>query len=343
VAQPTGADVLDANGGNMNDALRWKIVSAVVFMSCLGLMPALGNAQTAAIEIHVLQSMSLTDKQFLTGDKGGNPVLIAAELRLPRAGAERLPVVVLAHGSNGVTPNVDRWAQELNAMGVAAFIVDSFTGRGILGTRNDQGQIGFFVHVYDAYRALDLLAKHPRIDPARVGVMGFSRGARAGLYGSMKRFQRAYGPADAQFAAYIAFFAPCFTAFIDVEDISDRPIRLFHGTADDFLPVAPCRAYVARLQKAGKDVRLTEYAGANHIFDDPMLKTATSLPQAQSPRHCTLEENPVGQIINSQTRQPYTFRDPSMERGATIGYSAEAHGKAIKAVKEFLTATFNLK
>jgi dienelactone hydrolase len=35
-------------------------------------------------------------------------------------------------------------------------------------------------------------------------------------------------------------------------------------------PVAACREYVKRLQQLGKDVQLTEYARANHVFDNPL-------------------------------------------------------------------------
>jgi hypothetical protein len=34
-----------------------------------------------------------------------------------------------------------------------------------------------------------------------------------------------------------------------------KPIRQFHGTADDIELIEPCRAYVARLQKAGAEMR----------------------------------------------------------------------------------------
>jgi dipeptidyl aminopeptidase/acylaminoacyl peptidase len=38
----------------------------------------------------------------------------------------------------------------------------------------------------DAFAALAVLAKHPRIDPDKIAVMGFSRGAVPSLYASMK-------------------------------------------------------------------------------------------------------------------------------------------------------------
>ena len=67
------------------------------------------------------------------------------------------------------------------------------------------------------------------------------------------------------------------------------------------------------------------------------------LPQAQTGRRCTWEEKPVGQIINRQTAQPFSFDDPCIERGATIAYNAQAHSEALKAVKDFLTVAFTLK
>lgn len=47
-------------------------------------------------------------------------------------------------------------------------------------------------------------------DPERIALMGFSRGAIATLYGSMKRFQRMHGPTTGvNFAGYIPFYASC--------------------------------------------------------------------------------------------------------------------------------------
>jgi dienelactone hydrolase len=71
--------------------------------------------------------------------------------------------------------------------GIAAFILDSFTGRGITSTNSDQDQLSRLVGVLDAYRALDLLGSHPRIDPARVLIMGFSRGGGAAHWSAQKR------------------------------------------------------------------------------------------------------------------------------------------------------------
>jgi len=330
----------------MNGKLtRSPIVMALAVLLCLiTLALTLAHAQFLRIEMHQVVSTTLTDQQFLTGVTEGAPVTLAGELRIPRPGADRLPAVILLHGSGGLSGGREaEWARELNGIGVATLMLDSFTGRGIVSTGENQAQLGRLAMIVDAYRALEVLSRHPRIDPGRIAVVGFSRGGQAALYASLKRFQRLHGPRGVQFAAYLPFYANCGTTFVDDGDVADRPIRLFHGAADDYVPVAPCRSYVARLRAAGKDVQLTEYPGAHHVFDNPFLATPVVLKQSQTTRGCLLEESPVGQIINSRTKQPFGYDDPCVERGPTIAYHTQAHAEAQKAVKAFLTATFKVQ
>ena len=302
-------------------------------------------AQLARIEVLSFASTTLTDQQILTGRRDGKPVVLAGELRIPRPGTDRLPAVIFLHGSGGISGYVDDWSQQLNPMGVATFILDSFSGRGIVSTVNDQDQLARLATTIDAYRALELLAKHPRIDPARIAVMGFSRGGQAALYSAQKRLYRMHGPAGGvEFAGYITLYANCGTTYVNDIDIADKPVRMFHGSADDYVPVAPCRSYVERLRANGKDVQLSEYAGAHHVFDWAALKTPVKLAQAQTTRRCQLAETPDGKIINSQTGQPFTTGgDPCVEKGTTIAYHPEAHGEVLRAVKEFVGASLKPK
>jgi dienelactone hydrolase len=310
-----------------------------LFFVLITFTPGIGHAQVARMEILQFQSATLTDTQFLMGEKDGKPVTLAGVLRLPRPGNDRLPVIILQHGSGGIAGYVTDWEQDLNAMGVATFIIDSFTPRGINNTREDQSQLGRLAMIVDDYRALELLAKHPRVDPARIAVMGFSRGGQAALYASLKRFRRMHGPTNVEFAAYIPFYPDCGTTYRDDEDVSDKPIRLFHGTADNWVLVAPCRAYVERLKAKGKDVQLTEYEGAYHVFDWKALKTPVKLEKAQTVRQCQTAEAQDGVIINVKTREPFTYADPCVQYGVTMAYDEKASTAARKAVKDFITNT----
>jgi dienelactone hydrolase len=320
-----------------------RVAAGIACAAAAGLAAGNAGAQVSRVEIHSFKTLTLSDQQFLTGAKDGKEVVIAGELRLPQSGAQRFPAVVLIHGSGGIGRNADDWAQMLNGMGVATFLVDSFTARGLVSVSSNQAVLGRLVQTYDAYRALEVVARHPRIDAKRIAAMGFSRGGQAILYASLRRLQKLHGPADAEFAAYIPFYANCGTHYIDDENLADRPIRLFHGSDDDYVPVAPCRAYVERLRKAGKDVVLTEYAGAYHVFDGANFKTPVKAEQSQSTRACRLQEVSEGRIINADTKAPFTMEDPCVVRGPTIAYNAEAHSASVKAVKDFLRTTFKLE
>ena len=304
----------------------------------------LEDARAQAIfrtEIYPVPTVTLSTADFLLGKKDGKPAMIAGELRIPKPGTDRLPAVVLVHGSGGVGFNIGMWVGELNKAGLATFFTDSFTGRGITNTITDQSQLSSYTMMNDAFAALAVLGKHPRIDPDKIAVMGFSKGAVPALYASMNRLQSAHAPEGASFAAYIGFYTPCNTAFIDDEKISAKPIRLYHGIADDWVPIGPCRDYVARLKKAGANIDLVEYPGAYHAFDVQTIPGTLQLPQAQTARKCRLEEKPQGVIINSDTGQPFSLNDTCIERGTTIAYNAEATDAARKDVVEFLSKLFN--
>jgi dienelactone hydrolase len=308
--------------------------------AAIAVAPVVCLAQVARVEVYPVQSVTMSDQDFLNGRKDAKPVTLAGQLRIPRPGTDRLPAVVLLHGSGGVGANLLDWENELNSMGLATFVLDAFTGRGIVSTSADQALLGRLAMTYDAYRALEILEKHPRIDPGRIALMGFSRGGQGALYASARRFQRMHGPASKRdFAAYVPFYASCGTKFLEDEDLSRSPIRMFHGAADNYVPVAPCREYVQRLKAKGVDVALTEYPGAHHVFDGRLFKTPVVAAKSQSTRNCQLAERQNGVVVNVKTGQPFSYADPCVELGPTIAYDENAHAASRKAVKEFFAAT----
>ncbi len=194
----------------------------------------------------------------------------------------------------------------------------------------------------DAYRALSLLAQHPRIDPERIAVMGFSKGAVPAVYSSNERFRKLYDPAKVSFAAHIGLYTPCNVQYRDDDKVTGAPIRLFHGIADDYVPIAPCRGYVERLKRAGANVALSEYPDAFHAYDSTAVSPPIQLPQAQTTRNCTLREGDNGQVLNAKTGAIYTLADSCVEHGPHVGFDQAAYQATVKAVREFLAATFKL-
>jgi dienelactone hydrolase len=193
----------------------------------------------------------------------------------------------------------------------------------------------------DAYSALEVLAANPKIDRTRIAIMGFSMGGQSALRASQVRFQERFAKGSIRFAAHLAFYpAGCIVRLADEERIGNAPIRIFHGAADDWTLVAPCKAYVERLVKAGKDATLTEYDNAHHSFDNPGLALRT-LPSVVNPKNCTFVEE-SGRIVDAETRGSI-FYSPCWSRGASVGYNPEAHRKAMTDVEMILGALFGLK
>ncbi|HEY7999736.1 MAG TPA: acetylxylan esterase, partial [Pseudolabrys sp.] len=155
--------------------LYLALIAAVAMPIAAHAEGAASKAIAARVEVHQIPSLTLSDQQFLIGDSNGKPATVTGEFRIAQ-GAGRLPVVVLIHGSGGMGPNIEYWAREFNAMGVSTFALDGFTGRGLTAVNTNQALLGRLNFTLDAYRVLDMLAKHPRVDPARIALMGFSRG-----------------------------------------------------------------------------------------------------------------------------------------------------------------------
>jgi dienelactone hydrolase len=289
----------------------------------------------ARIEAISLASRTLGDAAFLAGQPGERAT-IAGVLRIPGARGGPRPVVILLHGSGGPIAYVDAWALRLHALGWATFLVDSFSGRGLASVRDNQRALGRLVGVLDAYQALQALAQHPLVDPGRIVLMGFSRGGQCALYAAMRRFQRMHLRGGARFAGHIAFYPNCCTRYLEDEDLAPVPVRIHHGEADDFNPIAPCRAYVQRLQAAGHDVQLMAYPGAHHVFDWHGFVQPVVAPQAQSMRACRVVEAAPGVLLNELTGKLFSYSDPCVARGTTAAYHPRAAQAAIAAVAEWL-------
>jgi dienelactone hydrolase len=297
----------------------------------------------ARVEIYAIPTLTLSDQQFLTGDANGKPATVAGEFRIAQ-GSGRLPVVVLMHGSSGVGAAMEPWVHHFNAMGISTFVIDGFTGRGLTVVGPNQALLGRLNLIVDTYRALDILAKHPRVDPERIVLMGFSRGGQATLYASLDRFNKLWNKSGAQFAGYIPFYPDCSTTYATDTEVAARPIRIFHGTPDDYNPVASCKAYVARLQEAKRDVVLTEYPDSQHAFDAGLLgiSTVTVSANAQTARNCHIKEGEGGTLMNADTQKPFGYSDACIELNPHVGGNPVTAEQAQKAVSEFLRVLFKL-
>src|SRR5690349_1654348 len=173
-----------------------------LILCCAWLGVPAASAMDETVEV---PSRTLADHDFLRGDDtAAPPVTLTGRLSGPD-GQERRPVVVVLHGNGGPRSGaVENWRHYLNGLGITTLVLDSYTGRGLTRAAADQGSLGLFVQLYDAYRAADTLAADPRVDGSRMALMGFTRGGTAALYSAMTRFRDAFGPRRATIVAHLA-------------------------------------------------------------------------------------------------------------------------------------------
>jgi dienelactone hydrolase len=272
----------------------------------------------------------------------GDKVGVFGTLRLPEADG-RVPAMVIAHGSGGVS--VERefwWADQLVKIGVAGFVVDSFAPRHIVSTATDQSQLPTAANVADALAALRRLAAHPRIDPQRIGVMGFSKGGQVALYTALEPFRRAIIADQTRFALHIPLYPYCNDWPVS-QHVTGAPILMLLGGCDDYTPAAPCQDYAAWFRDRGAAATVVVYPDAYHGFDTS--RPPRYIQNLVTGRNCSGEYDLDRlSLRNRVTGEPVTadcFRG-CLGRGATFGGDGEAQRRAPDDVRAFVKSVFKL-
>lgn len=278
--------------------------------------PLLASDATGTLEFPV------DDGLTLTGD-----------LVLPD-GTEKVGAVVLMHGCSGLpTRSVTVWQPLLRSWGYATFVVDSFGGRNLRGVCGNALRLTGAERIPDAYGALKLLARHPRIDPERVALMGFSHGGIAALAGASTWARRRYAaPEGPAFRAFFPFYPYCNAIVPEMTEGIAGPVRLHIGELDDWTPARSCQELGALARSMGYDFQVAVYAGARHSFDAVGLPPAIFLSNVDNAAACTPRlASMMGPILNLFELLG------CIKKGATVGHDASATELARESVHRDLT------
>lgn len=320
----------------------------IVACIALGALPAASaKLSVFRIEVHPVPTLNLTTAQVLNAETSGPAGMIAGELRLPATAALRVPAVIVLHGDAGAIANQAAWNDAFTAAGIAVFTLDSFTGRdaisatATIGPIEGAAKVTGFARVVDAYRALALLSQHPRIDSARIALMGFSSGGTTALNSAMTRFAPTHAAPNTAFAAYIALYPACNIRLSGDAALKPVPVRIFHGAADVITLAVPCRDYAQRLRSNGVDIEFMSFADAHHGFDNPLGVPLNRAPQVPNTAGCMFEERSGG-IVNAATGKPVVIGDECVHRGLIGGYNEAAYRATRQVVEALLRRVFKL-
>jgi dienelactone hydrolase len=284
----------------------------------------------------------------------GGAVNIVGHLFLPQ-GSNKVPVVLLMHGSNGIySAMLDYWPKLLNGQGIAVFSLDRFGPRGVKSTAIDQSAVPFTADVADAFAALRLLASHPRIDAQRIAIMGFSRGGLASWRTAVERIIASQQlPDGLRFAAHIQLYAAgcsgTLRLIVKPGVFSKAPELWIHGEADDYTLIGACRDYSKRINEAGTPVEFVSLPGAYHKFDDVdqrhfhtwlLRHLVDSCPLEMDIDTLTIYDHNTGLSLSGDALSKAIKNCTA--RGVTVEGNSSARDKAGQATVAFLRKVFGL-
>jgi dienelactone hydrolase len=274
--------------------------------------------------------------EFRSGPPDAETASIWGYLSLP-PGAGRVPAMVLMHGSSGLNAGSRvHYSELLNRYGIAAFYVDSFTGRGIGSTVRDQAVLSYADNTRDAFVALRLLRTHPRIDPARIGVMGFSRGGTVSWFSAVREAFAPFRREGLTFTLHVPYYPGC--NFGSAAATTGAPMLFLLGGADNWVRADHCLDMVHHLQRTNPRIEVKVYPGAHHAWDSPAADgRLIPIPNAQNVTGCdTVLTNPDGSGLDPKTgrRMSKGERDAALaacRKSSTVNVQAN---RAIRAASD---------
>lgn len=307
-----------------------------------------GSTETlSGTEVGEIFFRSTSPHDFIHQIEGSAPsVRVSGVLDFPdEAGAAPIPAVVLLHGIGGRGAWISRYVETLHKAGIATFILESFSARGVVSIGRDHGAVSEQAMMADAFAALRLLRSDPRIDADRIAVMGFSKGGSAALYAAFDNVARWYEPDPGlHFAAHIAFFPSC-SAAIESPALTGAPVLMLLGGEDDYAPAKECAHLGRRTPQERETIQYTVYENAHHGFtaQDP-VRRYDFFNLSDCAFHfgidgITVDTN-TGDKASTLNQRVIAFsRCASI--GMTMGGNAIAQEASSKEMAAFLRRTFN--
>lgn len=205
---------------------------------------------------------------------------IRGYLAVPTEGAERPPVVVMAHENLGVIPHRQRVTEELATEGYAVLTVDLFSriggrppqdyttqeerrAKAFLAARDEQA-------VPDLEAGLDYLAARGDVDAARAAVVGFCLGGGLAIVWATRSDRLScaiplYGIPELP-AAYSPTGAV--RSRIDIADRVRCPVQAHFGGADAVIPLDQVVRLTDALGRGSHPTEVHVYEGAGHAYHD---------------------------------------------------------------------------
>lgn len=251
---------------------------------------------------------------------------------------KKYPLIIGVAGSMGWRKHHLDYLKMYQEQGFATFQLNSFKSRGITSTVGSQDEVTIAAVILDAYRALEKLSKHPKINKDKVAITGWSLGGGVTLFAGWMPLKKAITN-QVSFAAHLAFYPPC---FINPENLSftKAPMHILIGEADNWTPAKPCVNLVEKLSEK-TNINITTYPNAHHGFDseEPVVWNE----KGYSFKDCLFDLTAEGDVLMNYLRLPMS--NPMLQkigflfcvdRGVNVGGNLDTRKKSLAFAKKFM-------
>jgi len=299
------------------------------------------NAQNKKEIIHFESANPFSLSDIITDLENQEKQQVFGQLTIPVDSLnsdKKYPLIIGVAGSMGWRKHHLDYLKMYQEQGYATFQLNSFKSRGITSTVGSQDEVTIAAVILDAYRALEKLSKHPKINKDKVAITGWSLGGGVALFSGWMPLKKAITD-ELSFAAHLAFYPPC---FINPENLSftKAPIHILIGEVDNWTPAKPCINLVEKLSDK-TNISITTYPEAHHGFDseEPVVWNE----KGYSFKDCLFDLTAEGDVLMNYLRLPMSNSILQkvgflfcVDKGVHVGGNKDARKKSLAFAKDFM-------
>lgn len=200
-------------------------------------------------------------------------VALANTLHFPASSTSPVPVLLVLPTCSGISQHIHEWTQAALQAGYGVMAVDSLRGLG-----NDCGspsKISNGRYVKDALDAVAFVTQQPGVEPQRIAVLGFSKGALIATWLASSTVADTLRPNTPRISASVSIYGFCALGptrgrpqgITILQPDTDRSFLALMGAKDNELPPRSCLELLPKLKAAGAPVQWHVYEQAGHAWD----------------------------------------------------------------------------
>jgi len=317
------------------------------------LINSIAYAESYRKENIEFESENYNDFREILMKKPTSTVKLNSTLSFPDEAKEKYPAIVLLHSHGGYQETCEGWyANSFRRAGFAVLTYESFGPRNITDapTRSDLKLLSSVLS--DAYHALRILSKYPKIEATKIAIAGFSFGGEVAHIAAFEPLRAAQVQGGLKFAAHLLFYPGLAWGIqAGVCNYTGSPILMLMGEKDDCSPPSKLRAYLEYLKSAGitTPIETIFYPQAYHGWGDSRYTPTKFRANLVSSSKCPFilfapQSNKGLSMLEDGLVAPYDFKKfetcRTKSRGYYNGFNEEIRKQSFVDAGTFLRRVF---